>query len=331
MPLKTPAHWADNNPVAIALYPLSLLFRAVAALRRMLYKAKLKRTWRAAVPVVIVGNITAGGAGKTPLVIALVELLQSLDYRVGVSVRGYGGKGSLPDGEMVTAVSDPLLVGDEAVLIARRTKAPTIVGRNRPRAIEKLLSLQPVDIVVCDDGMQHYALERDIEIMVVDNDSGFGNGLFMPSGPLREPIGRMQQADLLVYSGDNRQHTGYTLHVDAVVKVDNPAQTTALAAFAEQPVHAVAGLAHPGKFFRLLRNAGVRPIEHSFADHYRYSPTDLVFDDDYAILMTEKDAVKLCNHSHQNAWYVKVTAHLDKALIDSFKALLNHVHVQRKS
>lgn len=326
MRLNTPSHWNKRGIVAWLLYPLSCVFRLLVSGRRWCYRAGVLRSWQSPVPVVVVGNLTAGGAGKTPLVIALVEHLKNSDKKVGIVTRGYGGEQSRLTPVSVDEHSDPAQVGDEAILLARRTGVAVVAGRDRPMAIQHLLLQQSYDVVICDDGLQHYALQRDIEIVVVDSEFLFGNELCLPAGPLREPVNRIKQADLVVYSGARREHCGYELVADSFIRSDNT-QALDISTFVKSTgasgVHAVAAIARPEKFFSTLSVLGLQIIEHRFPDHYEYQATDLQFTDDLPVVMTEKDHVKCENLSTVNSWYLKVSAQVDGIILDDFNQQLS--------
>jgi len=304
--------WRPRGILALALAPLAALFCALASLRRLAYKLGWLRSERLPVPVIVVGNITVGGAGKTPLVMYLVERLRAMGHRPGVVSRGYGGRLSA-DPRPVTASSDPLEVGDEPVLIARRTAGPVWVARRRTQAAQALLAHSDCDVLICDDGLQHHALQRDLEIALVDG-RGLGNGLCLPAGPLREPAARLAQVDAVLANGTDRAGAWrLDLQPEALLSVAAPERKHRLEALAGQTVHALAGIGNPARFFETLRRAGLRAHEHSFADHHRFRPQDIRFDDDLPVLMTEKDAVKCGSFAGPQHWYLRVGARLDAA------------------
>lgn len=315
-------YWYTQNPVAWALLPLSWLFCLVVSIRRLLYRLGLIKRYRAPVPVVIVGNISVGGTGKTPLIIALSDLLMLQGYKVGIISRGYGGKVS---GVHAVAVTDsPAVCGDEPLLIKKRTDQPVFISSNRAAAARQLLASSNCDVILSDDGLQHYRLQRDIELAVVDAGRQFGNGYCIPAGPLREPVSRLKQVDMVVYHGDSAHDYHFELVFDQCIKL-NSQQTAMIADFAGSPVHAVAGIGRPSRFFEQLKSQGLEVIEHPFPDHYAYTADDLVFGDDLPILMTEKDAVKCGNLDLSNAWAVPVTARLSEKLIRDFSGLIKHI------
>lgn len=301
--------WYEDRPPPWWTLPIAASYRAATSMRRTLYRHGWKRSEHLSVPVIVVGNITVGGAGKTPLVIALVEGLRQRGFKPGVVSRGYGGSAQAP--MLLDADPDPLVVGDEPALIQLRTGAPVAIGRERPIAA-KLLLEAGVDIVIADDGLQHYALARDIEICVVDGERRFGNGHLLPAGPLREPLSRLHGVDFVVCNGGEPRSGEIAMHLrtaEAVALLD-PSSTRALDSFAGQCVHAVAGIGNPARFFATLRGHGIEVIEHPFADHHAYSARELEFQGGLPLLMTEKDAVKCRGFAHASWWAVPARAEL---------------------
>lgn len=272
-------------------------------------------------PVIAVGNITVGGAGKTPLVIRLVEMLKSMGLRPGVISRGYGGQAEQWP-QPVSAGSDPQLVGDEPVLIARRCNCPMWVGPDRPAAAKALMEAGECDIIISDDGMQHYALGRDIEIAVIDAERRLGNGWCLPAGPLRERPGRLSSVDLQVINGQSMllRPTGIKALANATGRLEWPQ-------LRGKRIHAIAGIGNPDRFFSLLRSQGLEVIEHPFPDHYRYGVDDIHFGDGLPVLMTEKDAVKCMAFAGEQHWFIEVSAELDPTLesrlYELFRGLTN--------
>ena len=319
------AYWGSRNLVAIILTPISWCFCLAVWLRRLLYKSGIFSVYRAPVPVLVVGNITVGGAGKTPLVVWLVELLMNLGYRPGIVSRGYRGK-STTWPRSVEWNSDPLQVGDEPVLLARRTRCPVCVGPDRSAAVKLLVEEAGCNIIVSDDGLQHYALARDLEIAVVDGERGLGNGLCLPAGPLRERASRLDRVDLIINNGAS--HDGkheMTLSVVAAVNLEDPGLNRALEDFIGGPVHAVAGIGNPARFFETLRHVGLDVIEHPFPDHHAFRFTDISFKDEFPVLMTEKDAVKCSRFAKVSHWYLKVDADLSPGFTNQLTQLLRDI------
>jgi tetraacyldisaccharide 4'-kinase len=294
------------------LWPVSKVYLALARLRRTAYR----RGWRAVVespvPVIVVGNVSVGGTGKTPFVIWLAEQLKQRGRRVGIVTRGYRGKGTEWP-RTVTADSEPEEVGDEPVLLARRTGCPVVAGPDRVACVQALLAQARVDVVLSDDGLQHYRLGRAFEIAVVDGARGMGNGLCLPAGPLREPVSRLQEVDAIVVNGGDWGHAGVFRAAAVVTKVyhlkDGAVRT--LESFRAAPVHAVAGIGNPERFFELLRDADLDVEAHPLADHAQIGAEQLQFDEPGAVLITEKDAVKCERLKPDGVWCVVVDFHFD--------------------
>jgi tetraacyldisaccharide 4'-kinase len=315
--------WYGDAAGAAALEPLSWLYRAGYALRRHAHAAGWLSRTRIARPVIVVGNVTAGGTGKTPLVAWLSEQLAAHGVRVGIASRGYGVHIDAP--RVVTRASDWREVGDEPLLLKRRTDATVIVCADRVAAARALVAAG-VDVVVCDDGLQNLSLERDCEIAVIDAVRGFGNGRRLPAGPLREGTARLKGVDAVVLNGSPSvalttqlrallavPARRMALAVEGVWPVVPGAEQRSLEAFRGQRVHAIAGIGHPARFFAELRAHGIEPIEHAFADHHAFAAHELAFDDELPILMTEKDAVRCERFASARMWYVRIAAHLEPA------------------
>lgn len=300
------------------LRPLELLFRSLAAARRWYWQRGPGKPWRAPVPVVVVGNITVGGTGKTPVVIALVEALQARGLRPGVVSRGYGADPDARFPHRVGADSRPGQCGDEPLLIHRRTGAPCVVAPDRALAVRTLLTAEPVDLVICDDGLQHYPLHRDLEIVVIDAARGLGNRWCLPAGPLREPPSRLRSVAWVLCRGSEDPARGVLYRVDGLFPVRTAEQGVAPA---PQRVHAVAGIGQPEQFFDSLRGMGYTLHGHVFPDHHAYTPQDLVPLGDAPVIMTEKDAVKCRAFATADQWYLRISATLPEALPDALVAL----------
>ena len=299
--------WYRLSPWLLLLTPASLVYCGLSRLRRLLYRAGLLTRHRIPVQVIIVGNLTAGGTGKTPLVTWLVDFLSMSGYRPGVIARGYKGRARHWP-QSVQADSDPLNAGDEAVLLAGRCGCPVVVGPDRVAAAKVLLEQGVCDLIIADDGLQHYALDRDIEIVVIDGVRRFGNGFCLPAGPLRESSVRLSEVDLVVANGAcNPGEYPMTMRTERALSLENGVAPRELAGFDRQLVHAVAGIGNPGRFFACLRQAGMRLEEHVFPDHHVYMAAELDFGDDRPVVMTEKDAVKCRNFGLRNCWYIPVT------------------------
>ncbi|MDQ7015099.1 MAG: tetraacyldisaccharide 4'-kinase [Gammaproteobacteria bacterium] len=316
------SHWYRRSWLSLLLWPLSQLFALLVWLRRLFFRWGWLKSNRLPVPLVVVGNLSVGGTGKTPLVVALAKELTQAGYRVGIISRGYGGQA---DGwpQSVSADSEASWVGDEPLLIARRSDCPMSVGANRYAAGLHLLARAECDLILADDGLQHYALQRDFEIVVLDGERRLGNGWRLPAGPLRESAARLRSVDwVLVNGARDRDELGFDLHGEQLVCLSDAASRP-LADFIGQRVHAVAAIGHPARFFAQLCAAGLEPIEHPLPDHHVLKPEDVRFEDDLAVMMTEKDAVKCQAHAfraQKNLYYLPVTAELDQPFITSFLA-----------
>lgn len=314
-------YWYQRSIVSRILAPIALLFCSLVYIRRFLYRSRLFKTNHLAVPVIIIGNITVGGSGKTPLVIALVQLLKQAGYKPGVISRGYGGQ-STTWPQQVREDSDPGIVGDEPILIAQNCQVPMAVGPNRVTAAKQLLQHHSCNIIVSDDGLQHYALGRDIEIAVVDGIRRHGNGKCLPAGPLREPLKRLKEMDYVVTNGEDKRDE-YPMELIASDMINlHSNEKKSLEYFYDRKVNAVAGIGNPQRFFNLLKLHGIKPQSHPFPDHHDFSANDLDFTDNLPVLMTEKDAVKCQRFSNDKMWYLPVKAVLDEGFILQF---LNHV------
>jgi tetraacyldisaccharide 4'-kinase len=321
--------WQRRGWLAWLLAPLALVFAALTALRRLAFARGWLRVEHLPVPVLIVGNVTVGGTGKTPTVIALVELLRANGYTPGVISRGYRSQASATQhlsGRPVTADALAAAVGDEPLLIARRTGAPVWVGRDRPAVARSLLAAHPqVDLIISDDGLQHYRLGRDVELVVFDHRLG-GNGFLLPAGPLREPLTRRRDATLInnpYQAGVPAWPNTFPLRVapGAAWHLDQPQLTRELSQFAGKHVLAAAGMGAPERFFASLRSAGLSIDTLALPDHYSYATNPFDSSAAEVILITEKDAVK-CRWSDPRIWVVPVTASLDPALLDLILAKL---------
>lgn len=288
-------------------WPLATLYGGAIRLRAALYRIGWLRSTRLPVPVVVIGNLSVGGTGKTPLTIAVAEALRARGYRPGVASRGYGGSQRQP--LLLDDAPDPARVGDEPCLI-RASGVPVAVGRDRPAAAQLLID-SGCDVVIADDGLQHYALARDVEICVIDGVRRFGNGRLLPAGPLREPLARLRQVDFRVCNGGVPAEGEYPMQLrggEVVSLCDDHHQP--LERFAGQRVHAIAAIGHPSRFFASLRAAGIEVVEHAFADHHAYVADELDFDDHLALLMTDKDAVKCRRFAQPHWWRVPVQANV---------------------
>lgn len=329
-----PEVWSRRGPAAWVLLPVGLLFAALAAFRRALFQIGVLKSVRLPCPVVVVGNVTVGGAGKTPLTLWLVAELARRGFRPGIISRGYGGSESAAGAIREVSLDDEAAaVGDEPLLMARRAGCPVWIGRDRASVGQALLKAHPeINVLVADDGLQHYRLQRDVEIVVMDR-RGAGNGFPLPAGPLREPLSRAFEADALVF---NDCPAGAPVALPVATRsfamglsgarfrrLDDPSITCSPAGFAGLKVHGMAGIGHPQRFFDHLAGLGIRAECHSFPDHYAYRAEDLDFPGAEALLMTEKDGVKCAALAPAHAWVLQVDAEVDTALAQLIVEKLN--------
>jgi tetraacyldisaccharide 4'-kinase len=313
---KLEAMWYSSR-APLWLVPLSFLYGLVMSVRALLYRLGLRHRVKVGVPVIVVGNLTVGGTGKTPLVAWLAAKLSAVGYRVAIVSRGYGGRAR--GVTRVTLHSRPSEVGDEPLLLARRAQATVFIGRDRVAAARAAVA-DGADVVISDDGLQHLALVRQCEIVVIDGQRGFGNGCLLPRGPLREGPGRLRRVNAVVINGALKapgfklpsfvKHTLFAMQMrpgDAH-PVAGGAALRSVSSFRDSGVHAVAGIGNPQRFFDTLKEAGLRLYEHAMPDHHAFKAGDLNFGDSLPVLMTEKDAVKCASFADQRCWYVPVTA-----------------------
>jgi tetraacyldisaccharide 4'-kinase len=318
-------YWYGITPLHLVLLPASLLFGLIAALRRLLYRTGALHSEKLPVPVVVVGNITVGGSGKTPLALWLVQQLLDAGWHPGIVSRGYRGSATAP--RAVSPLDAAAEVGDEPLLMAQRRLCPVWIGRDRPAAARALLAANPgCDIIVSDDGLQHYRLRRDAEIAVVDGHRRIGNGFLLPAGPLREPVSRLDTVDAVVVNGGASGHGKFGMRLQGEVfhNLLNPETTARAADFHGMRVHALAGIGHPERFFRYLESQGIAIVRHALPDHHRYTVSDIAIDDADAILMTEKDAVKCASFATEKCWVLRVDAQVDPALAQHILRKIAH-------
>jgi tetraacyldisaccharide 4'-kinase len=322
------------------LAPFSLLFSALVALRRGLYRKGLLASFRIPVPVVVVGNIAVGGTGKTPITIWLAQELKIRDHKPGIVTRGYGGDvGSVP--VLASADSNPDQVGDEAILIASRARCPVFVHPDRVAAARAAVAAG-VDVIIADDGLQHYRLMRDFEIAVMDGVRGTGNGMLLPAGPLRESLHRLQEVDRVLVQTEgqdvdvpylrrasDRAASAFSLLPKQMCRLGD-SSSQPLGKFSGKPVHAVAAIGNPQRFFRMLEAHGMRVIPHAYRDHAKLTEAQLQFGDKLPIVMTEKDAVKCGGLDVDNCWYVPVTVKFPNAGRSNWLENLHEFLTKRK-
>jgi len=317
-------HWQRLTPLHLLFYPLSLLFGALAALRRILYRTGALRSERLPVPVVIIGNISVGGSGKTPLTLWLAQQLIEQGRHPAIVSRGYGGSNQAP--REVRADDLPAEVGDEPLLMAQRSLCPVWIGRDRAATGRALLAAHPgCDVILCDDGLQHYRLQREVEIAVVDGVRRFGNGLLLPAGPLREPVSRLRRVDAIVCNGGAAPPGEFPMQLAGArfVNLLNPSLSRTATEFSGERLHALAGIGHPERFFRHLESLGLAFTRHPYPDHHPYTAADLDLPEADALLMTEKDAVKCAAFATERCWVLRVEAQVDASLIERILDKIN--------
>lgn len=326
--------WLSFTVWHLLLLPISWVFAAIVSARKLLYQKGWLKSYSLSIPVIVVGNINVGGTGKTPLVIWLAEQLQLAGYRPGIISRGYGG-----DAEHITevfAASQPQQVGDEPVLIASRVACPVFVGADRVAAGQALIKAHPeCNIIISDDGLQHYRLQRDVELVVFDGAKGFGNGALLPAGPLREPKARLKNVDALVSNGlasCNDELSGLQvieMHLESVsfYNLVNSQLKSDASAFINQKITALAGIGNPERFFQQLRALGLSFESVAYPDHHAFCAADLENIKTDIILMTEKDAVKCKTFAQSNYWVLPVNAVINNELLI---IILNKLNISRK-
>lgn len=331
MMLDPQRFWYRHSLTAFtcSLLPFSWLFRSIVASRRFLYRHKIKKSFQFPVPIIVVGNITVGGTGKTPCVIWLAELLRKNGYKPGIVSRGVGGiKQDTP--YWVEENSDVATVGDEAVLLAKRSQSPLVICVDRVAAVKELLSRVECDVVISDDGLQHYRMGRDIEIVIIDGMRGLGNEQLLPAGPLREPVARLGEVDFILHhpplgeSWSAGLANGMTLSANQIVSVKDKTKIMSIEKFNHRRIHAVAAIGNPKRFFDMLREKDFDVIPHVFPDHYQFNAKDFVFSDALPVIMTEKDAVKCHGFAEENWWYIPVAAQMDQEFEKKLLAQLSH-------
>ena len=306
------------------LRPLSWLYLAVTALRAACYRYGLFRVTKVSAPVIVVGNISVGGTGKSPMVAYLVKHLQSLGWRPGIVSRGYGGTLNRTP-TLLTTQHTAHQVGDEALMLFQQLGVPVVVGIKRAKAAAYLLEQTDCTIVISDDGLQHHALARDLELIMVDAKRQFGNGLCLPAGPLRESSARIRRTPWVIYTSGERERYTLNLHPGDCYALGDSSGVMPLAQLRGKSVHAVAGIGYPGRFFKTLRDLGCEVVEHAYADHHVFKSTDLQFDDDRFVVITEKDAVKCTALALQGVWILPVVPVLPANFVADFGLWLAHL------
>ncbi len=339
-----PRAWYSKSRWVCLLYPFSLLYFCIAQVRRYCYNTYQNLVFKAGVPVIVIGNITTGGTGKTPLTITLTNYLLTQGRVPAILTRGYQGKGANYPLH-VTFTTPVATSGDEALLLALNTRVPVVADPQRARGVKYLQKHFQPDVILCDDGLQHYALSRDIEIAVVDGMRGFGNGLLLPAGPLREPPTRLAEVDFVIVNGTGckidlpvlKQSTvAMTLRPTLLVNLVTGEQLqlpflhmpTKATIFAGK-IHAVAGIGNPERFFQVLQTLGFTTINHEFSDHHKFTNNDFNFGEAKVVIMTEKDAVKCMQFATKEYWYLKVEAQLPSSFLQAVYDQLTEISSDR--
>ncbi|WP_273825748.1 MULTISPECIES: tetraacyldisaccharide 4'-kinase [Pseudomonas] len=316
--------WYEGHPALTLLRPLEWLYRRVVDGRRARFVAGAGDIYQPAVPLIVVGNITVGGTGKTPMILWLVEHCRRRGLRVGVVSRGYGARPpSLP--WRVRAEQSAAVAGDEPLLIVRRNDVPLMIDPDRSRAVQALLAEEQLDLILSDDGLQHYRLARDLELVLIDAARGLGNRRCLPAGPLREPLERLQSVDALMYNGadaDRGDGFAFRLQPTALVNLLSGERQPLDHFPVGQALHAVAGIGNPQRFFNTLETLHWQPVPHAFADHAEYSAQALSFTPSLPLVMTEKDAVKCRAFAAADWWYLAVDAVPSEAFVAWFDTQL---------
>ncbi len=323
--------WYTRHPLGIVLLPLSWLYQWLIMLRRRCYQSGLIATHAVTAPVIVVGNIVVGGTGKTPLVIWLADYCKQQGLKPGIISRGYGGKFT-GQFQQVSPDSNPTFVGDEPVLMARRTHCPVAIAVERKRAAEALIKYHDCNLILCDDGLQHYALDRQLEIAVIDGQRRFGNGHCLPAGPLREPKSRLKTADFVIskYIAEHHEYKMEYVYGDLISLAD-PHRSMPVAKLRYQHVHAISGIANPAQYHAWLRQNQLQIICHEFPDHHPFTATEINFNDGLPVVMTEKDAVKCVAYADENHWYLPISAILPDAFTERLEALMKDIINEQKT
>ncbi|UZJ61929.1 tetraacyldisaccharide 4'-kinase [Pseudomonas sp. KU26590] len=319
--------WYQGHPALALLRPLECLYRRVVNRKRARFLAGQGDIYTAPVPVVVVGNITIGGTGKTPLILWMIDHCRARGLRVGVVSRGYGAKPpSLPWRVLPQQAAEH--AGDEPLLIVNRTGVPLMIDPDRSQAVRALLAEEPLDLILSDDGLQHYRLNRDLELVLIDAVRGLGNRRCLPAGPLREPVERLQSVDALLYNGasaDREDGFAFQLKPSALVNLLSGERRPVDHFPPGTQIHAVAGIGNPQRFFNTLEGLHWRPVPHAFADHAVFSAQALLFTPALPVVMTEKDAVKCVSFAASDWWYLAVEAVPSPAFVSWFDSQLTRL------
>lgn len=342
----TPHFWCHKTFFTYCLVPLSWVYRFIISIRKRLFQLGIKKVTYFPIPIVVVGNITVGGTGKTPLVIELANRFKTQGYKVGIVSRGYGGKVTR-NPQVVLEISDPHLVGDEPLLLHKRTQCPVVVCSNRVLAVKKLIQDFSCNLVISDDGLQHYALARDLEIAVIDGVRRFDNGFCLPAGPLREPVSRLNRVNFVVINShtpemnnpnsflpNNLPFLYMKLIPGKIYSIRDPKKIISLQNLQNKMIHAIAGIGNPDRFFLQLKKMGLSIIPHPFPDHHRFKASDIDFGPNEFVIMTEKDAVKCQAFVDERHWCQPVDAvvyKMEDKMMGATKDASNDFFFQPKS
>ena len=316
--------WRSSfNVYSLVLFPFSLIFFIIIKIRRTLYKYGILVKYKSPTPLIIIGNITIGGTGKTPFVIWLANHLANKGLKVGVISSGYKSTSKTP--EIVNKNSNANQVGDEAVLIAKHTDSIVVSGGSRVDATKLLMSIRINDIILHDDGLQHYKLERDYEIILVNSKNLFGNGLLLPAGPLREPKSRLEDADIVAYTNDNNESTYSIASVSNSVVNSVSKESKNIEDFTSKKIHLVTGIASMEMIIENLISYKIQCIPHKYNDHHIYDGSEVIFDDNHPVFITQKDYVKLSDINNKNIWIIDHKVKPNELLITKLNSDLNHL------
>ena len=316
--------WRSSfNVYSLVLFPFSLIFFIIIKIRRTLYKYGILVKYKSPTPLIIIGNITIGGTGKTPFVIWLANHLANKGLKVGVISSGYKSTSKTP--EIVNKNSNANQVGDEAVLIAKHTDSIVVSGGSRVDATKLLTSISINDIILHDDGLQHYKLERDYEIILVNSKNPFGNGLLLPAGPLREPKSRLEDADIVAYTNDNNESTYSIASVSNSVVNSVSKESKNIEDFNSKKIHLVTGIASLEMIIENLISYKIQCIPHKYDDHHIYDGSEVIFDDNHPVFITQKDYVKLSDINNKNIWIIDHKVKPNELLITKLNSDLNHL------
>jgi len=315
--------YSSFNVYSLVLFPFSLIFFIIIKIRRTLYKYGILVKYKSPTPLIIIGNITIGGTGKTPFVIWLANHLANKGLKVGVISSGYKSTSKTP--EIVNKNSNANQVGDEAVLIAKHTDSIVVSGGSRVDATKLLMSIRINDIILHDDGLQHYKLERDYEIILVNSKNPFGNGLLLPAGPLREPKSRLEDADIVAYTNDNNESTYSIASVSNSVVNSVSKESKNIEDFTSKKIHLVTGIASMEMIIENLISYKIQCIPHKYNDHHIYDGSEVIFDDNHPVFITQKDYVKLSDINNKNIWIIDHKVKPNELLITKLNSDLNNL------